>query len=367
MFSSFFTTVDPTAQNIHPITSSTAPADFCGELSPDDFNWSQSGGFVSETQTWYHILDDGSLLMSQVIYSSVGLWYPTVQFVTRYVNGTTRENTWRSTNVNNFVSPPPNSTDKKSSKSDQFTIKFSDAGDSINISGAPAEDLQLTLDIDRAAPGFKIGNGPKGGFSNFGPDVSNPEGYVVHHFWPRTKLKGVMVLKGQAISVNGTGMFVHAIQGMRPDHIASRWNFLTFQSEEAGGVSAVMMEFTTTDAHGKKGNGSGGVTVNVGGLVTGGKLVAVTGETKWPGEPLPDNAPVQSRAEHLDANTRDPDTGYSPPSQIAYNWAGPSLLPESKGSSVIARLLLDVGTVAEPKGLVEKVDFLAHVPKIVKN
>jgi len=74
-------------------------------------------------------------------------------------------------------------------------------------------------------------------------------------------------------------MFVHAIQGMRPNLVASRWEFCPLSKPAHGGVSAVQMEFTTTNAYGRKGAGSGYVSVNVGGLVIGGKLATVTAET----------------------------------------------------------------------------------------
>jgi hypothetical protein len=44
-----------------------------GELEPKDTEWlATSSGFVTETQTFYHFLEDGSSLMFQVIHSSVG-------------------------------------------------------------------------------------------------------------------------------------------------------------------------------------------------------------------------------------------------------------------------------------------------------
>jgi len=159
-------------------------------------------------------------------------------------------------------------------------------------------------------------------------------------------------------------MFVHAIQGMRPDLVASRWNFAHFQSTAHGGVSAIQMEFTTTNAHGRKGAGSGYVNVNVGGLVVGGKLAAVTAETKWPDEAQPETADIVSRAQHL-KGVHDPDTGYMQPTELLFRWAAPSILPDAPGS-IEGTLTVDVGGLTEPKGLIEKVDFLAEIPTVVK-
>jgi len=194
--------------------------------------------------------------------------------------------------------------------------------------------------------------------------VDNPEGYVFHKFWPRTKCSANIVVKGKAIIAKGDGMFVHAIQGMRPNLVASRWNFAFFESKENGGASAIMMELTTTPDFGKRGNGSGGVKINVGSLVVGGKLLAVTAETIWPGETVDETAEIQSRAVHVDTK-KDKDTGYNAPTRLAYHWSGPSLSAEAPGT-VKASIDLTVGDPQSYTGLVEKVDVLAEIPKVIK-
>ncbi len=157
-------------------------------------------------------------------------------------------------------------------------------------------------------------------------------------------------------------MFVHAIQGMRPDLVASRWGFANFQSDEHGGVSAIQMEFTTTDAYGKYGSKSGGVAVNVGSLVVGGKLVCVTGSTKWAKAESP-AANVVCRATH--SKLALDDTGYEKPGEILFEWAGPSVLPGESGN-YSAKLSVDLGDVENPKGLIEKVDVLGEIPYVLK-
>ena len=294
------------------------------------------------------------------------LW-PTTQLVTRIYDPNTRETTWRSINVTNFYPGE----DKRSSKSDQFTIAHkstpgAEFEESYSILGRFGDDLQVSIDIKRPAaiPGFKIGKGPKGGFSYFGPDIEKPEGYVVHRFWPRFQTTGIIVSDGKATSFSGTGMFVHAIQGMRPNLVAASWNFAHFQSDEHGGISAIQMELTTIDAYGKKGAGSGKVVVNVGSLVIGGKLAAVTAETKWPGEPVADKPTVLSRATHHDKSLDD-FTGYNVPSTITFHWAGPSVVPGAEGS-ISADLSVLVGKPGKEIGLIEKVDVMAEIPGFVK-
>jgi len=162
--------------------------------------------------------------------------------------------------------------------------------------------------------------------------------------------------------MKGNGMFVHAIQGMRPNLVASAWNFAHFQSEELGGVSAIQMEFTTQEKHGKKGPGSGGVAVNIGSLVVGDKLVAITAETKWPGEES--QGSVISRATHVKSE-HDPETGYAQPTEIIFEWRGPSTVSDTPGT-IEARLEADLGIPEKPRGLIEKIDVLAEIPYVLK-
>lgn len=106
------------------------------------------------------------------------------------------------------------------------------------------------------------------------------------------------------------------------------------------------------------------MVVNVGSLVVGGKLAAVTAETKWPGEPVADKPPVSSRADHHDKSL-DSFTGYDIPSSISYHWAGPSVIPGAAGS-LSADLSVEVGKPGKEIGLIEKVDVMAEIPGFVK-
>lgn len=64
--------VDPRAPTFHAVSTNLADADLFGELEPNDTEWLCSGGFVTETQIFYVITDDGTSIMCQVIHSSVG-------------------------------------------------------------------------------------------------------------------------------------------------------------------------------------------------------------------------------------------------------------------------------------------------------
>ncbi|KAL0954562.1 hypothetical protein HGRIS_003522 [Hohenbuehelia grisea] len=370
MFSSFFSAQDPTAPNFRPVASNVEPTELLGELEQRDTEWACAGGINTETQIFYTLADDGTSFWCQVIHSSVGLWYPQIQFTCKVFNPKTGEHIWKSVNVSNFVTPPPG-LDKRSSKSDQFSITYkaaspdSDFPESYTINANLGQDLQIALVTSRpaAAHGFKLGKGPQGGYSYFGPDKEKPEGYVVHRFWPRYQASGHVIVNGAAREISGPGMFVHAIQGMRPDVVAQAWNFAHFQSNALGGVSAIQMEFTTQPSHGRNGAGSGGVVVNVGSILLGGQLASVTAETRWPDDKAAEGS-VVSRAQHLNPE-KDPDTSYGKPSEILYTWKAPSIVADAPGE-VSGELKVDLGSVQAPKGLIEKVDVLGEIPYVAK-
>ncbi|KZT52234.1 oxidative stress survival, Svf1-like protein [Calocera cornea HHB12733] len=366
--------------NFHPVTSAFPPSEQFGPLEPKDTEWAQLGGFATETQIWYNVFDNGVFVFCQIIHSSVGLWSPTVQFTCKVYDPASGEQTWKSTNVSKFVTPPPASGsrtyDKRSCQSEKFRVVHTPATathpEQYRVDATPDNGVQVSLTVERPndIPGCKIGKGPRGGYSYFGP-VDRPDGFVVHRFWPRTTCSGVVMVNGTAYDAKGQGMFVHAIQGMRPNLVAERWNFGHFLSRDGdalGGVSAIMMEFTTTEAYGRrKAEGdkiAGEVKVNVGCVVVGGKLVLCTGETQWADEKEGDKTGVVSRAEHT-RTALDKDTGYKAPEAIEWTWKGPALGGEE--GEVTARISSDFGNVAKPNGLLEKVDVLGEIPSMIKS
>ena len=279
--------------------------------------------------------------------------------------------------MSKFAVAPPNpktggsKLDKRSSKSDQFSVIVDPANpDTYTIECGYDGSVNLSMTVTRAkgVPGWKLGQGNRGGLSYFGnakapsnaasldPDYNGgSEGYVVHRFWPRAEISGVVRIGKDVLSLDGSrGMLVHAIQGMRPNLVACRWNFANFQSSAEDKTSLVMMEFTTTSSHGHQ-------KVNVGSVVVDDKLVAVT----LGGSGLPNGSKAEWQQIVLDAETT-----YNAPGKILYQWPGPVI--EGPGANVSA-LDLQLTPEGAPKtsyqgtnGLVEKVDFMAEVPYLVK-
>jgi len=131
------------------------------------------------------------------------------------------------------------------------------------------------------------------------------------------------------------------------------------QQQQASGVAAAL-----TGPEREK------VSVTIGSITVGGKLIAVAGSTGVKGAPLPSTS--KTEVQHINP-IQDPDTGYAAPQQIKYIWDAPALDPASgKGKSatqVKAELTTDLGLPhpsTSTKGLIEKVDLLGEMPAVVK-
>ncbi|KAH8921055.1 oxidative stress survival, Svf1-like protein [Atractiella rhizophila] len=351
-----FSSAPADGPTLHPCTASSriAGGEKAGALTTRDTEWQAiTSGFIAETQVWYATTKDGALLMAQVIHSSVGLWYPQIQFTFRYHKPGGRT-IWKSINVTNFAIGAEGA-DKRSCSSDQFTITVDPSSpDTYTITGKYDAEVSISWTVKRLTEGWKFGSGPRGGMTYFGPLSEDPvptgeepdtkaggHGYVVHRFWPRCEIKGETKIGMERVEMEESrGIFIHAIQGMRPNLVAARWNFCNFQGED--GTALTQMEFTTTSDYGTK-------TINVGSIVHNDKLVAVTG-----GEA------DESTCKHEDGIV-DEDTGYKAPGRIVWNWK------DEKASAELKLQLLDgPATKYEPNGLIEKVDVMAEIPYLIK-
>jgi len=152
-----------------------------------------------------------------------------------------------------------------------------------------------------------------------------------HIFWPRAHVSGSIISNGHVIDAKGLGMYIHAVQGMKPHHAACKWNFGNFQGPK---MSAFMMEFTTPPSYGSQ-------VVNIGGIVKAdGTLLAA----------MIENAAIHKTVE------RDEETGWDAPTSLELSWMGLT----KDGVDVTAI------TESELKNLVDIVDVLAEIPAVIK-
>ncbi|KAK8864504.1 hypothetical protein IAR55_001754 [Kwoniella newhampshirensis] len=377
-FSSQSSNSAPGGPTFFPVTSYNSGF---GALTPEDTAWSNTSnkGFQTETQVWYTILEDGSMLMVQVIWSYIGLFLvpATTQMTFKHYNPKTGKTTWRSVNATGAKFHD------RGCKSDQFEIRHAGTPtteETYTISAHLDKTVQLNITYTRpsSAPGFKYGEGPEGGISTFGKDRTpeKRDGYVVHRFHPLMHSAGTVIIDGQVVDAKGDAIFIHAIQGMRPNLVASRWNFAFFTSgggfEEGklGSVRAVQMEFETTDDYGPSGPKSGRTKVNVGAVYTSGQEPVpflITGQTHSPAsseKPVyPTSSQDVSSARHI-SPAKDKETGYAVPEGLEFKWEGDRR--DGKGRISAISKQEKAGAVLGQGGLIEKVDVLAEIPYVIR-
>ncbi|WFD33913.1 Putative cell survival pathways protein [Malassezia cuniculi] len=357
--------------NFRAVTDEFDQGSLYGPLEPADLEWTCPTYISTETQTWYAVIEDGSFVTCQIIYSPIGIWNPQVQMTFKYSNPKTGKKVWKSVNVSKFKLQD----DKRSCQSEIFTVTLKDAADGsqeFDINAKLDDEVQILISFVRPkeALGWKLGNGATGGMSFFGKQGDANAPVVKHRFWPYAKTKGLVVIGGQAIDCTGQGCFVQALQGMRPNLVAARWNFAWFQSPELDGTSALLMELTTTSDYGKV-EASGKrepQVVTFGSVTCQGKLVSVVGATRSALQP--DDSPSLhsgTRVMHLE-KVLDPETGYQVPQSMKCTWDGAALIDGAAAPStrVTGELVVPLGSPDQVNGLIDKVDILAEIPYVVR-
>ncbi|KAG0300421.1 putative cell survival pathways protein [Dissophora globulifera] len=305
-------------EGVRSAASFVKDGNYFTELTTKDLAWTIADSASTETQTFYCITDKGHFGHVQLIHSNLGIWgtAPSVQMSARF-NGD-GVNRLFSTNLTSFTQPA----DKLSVTTNLMSITLSPDGNSYTVEVRNLPELFIRLTVERTTRGYKIGEGK----SIFG------DGYVSHKFWPGCKVTGQMIVDGLAHDMAGEGTFVHAIQGMRPHLVASKWSYVDFsgKSESNHSSKLSLVQFTTPEYYGN-------VTVTQGSVVFDGELVGVA---------------VDNKTEFV-TTVFDEETGYNPPTEVNYVWHGKTI----EGGKPF-RAVLNV----KPQGLVQKVDLLAEIP-----
>lgn len=206
-------------------------------------------------------------------------------------------------------------------------MELSEDGNSYHIKSTTSAKCAVDVTFTRLAPGFKAG---KDGTSTFGTDPHAPWGHMVHKFWPSCAVSGTFKTADGEVDMRGKGLYIYAMQGMKPHHAAARWNFVNFKSPS---YTAVMMEFTTPASYGS-------TVVNVGGIATEGELLF---------------AGAGGKAEHT-ASSKDAQNDWPAPTAARYTWRGKT----RDGKDVSAEL---AGPLGER---LDRIDVMDEVPGFVK-
>ena len=232
---------------------------------------------------------------------------------------------WSSTQLNNHDF----SEDKSGFYADDCAIELSADGTTFTIKSMNDDKAIVNLTVKRLSPGFQAG---KTGKTLFGTDLTNPWGVMRHAFWPRCAAEGTITTKEGPVDFKGKAMFIMALQGMKPHHAASKWNFCDFQGPTH---SAVLMQYTTPPSYGS-------TIVNVGGIVKDGEIVM---------------ANCNSVATHVEVKG-DSENDWPEPSVIKYTWNGTTKdgkLVEAVIEGPLDQRLDRIDVMAEVPGFVKKI------------
>jgi hypothetical protein len=102
-------------------------------------------------------------------------------------------------------------------------MDLSEDGKTYHIKSQHNKAAKVDVTWTQAAPGFVVG---KNGNTYFGTDKEKPWGRMKHAFWPRCRVEGTIVTKEGTVDIKGTGIFIHALQGMKP-HFAGQYRSST--------------------------------------------------------------------------------------------------------------------------------------------
>lgn len=92
-------------------------------------------------------------------------------------------------------------------------MELSEDGKSYTIQSSTSKTSIVDLKFTQISPGFKVG---KDGTSYFGTDPKKYWGRMIHKFWPRCKVEGQILTQEGPVDFKGVGLFIHALQGMKP-------------------------------------------------------------------------------------------------------------------------------------------------------
>ncbi|CAP95588.1 putative cell survival pathways protein [Penicillium rubens] len=295
------------------------------EVNKDILRWRAYSYTNVETQTFYIMADNGTVVFVQVIYSNIVGIHTTAQFNVKIFDLSGKgDNKWFSDPLSNFMFDE----NMLSFGADNLSLTLNEVGDSYTIKSTVNSGAQVDIKFSRTAPGFVVG---KDGTSYFGTDPKNPWGSMRHAFWPRCAVEGTIATKDQTYDLGGRGVFIMALQGMKPHHAAARWNFINFQTPT---YSAVMMEYTTPPSYGS-------TTVNVGGIVKDGEIIY---------------AGTTNSVAHTETG-QDEGSDWPAPKSIKWEWSG--------------KTTDDKALTAEVNGALgsrlDRIDVMAEVPGFIKS
>lgn len=103
---------------------------------------------------------------------------------------------------------------KSSFQAKNCTIDLSEDGLTFRVKSSTNMQAIVDLKFTRVAPGFVVG---KDGTTLYGKDPAQPWGKMFHKVWPRCQVEGSIITQAGEVPAKGIGMFLHALQGIKPN------------------------------------------------------------------------------------------------------------------------------------------------------
>ncbi|KAJ5558499.1 hypothetical protein N7535_008713 [Penicillium sp. DV-2018c] len=315
------------------------------EVNKEILRWRAYSYTNVETQTFYIMADNGTVVFVQVIYSNIVGIHTTAQFNVKIFDLSGKgEHKWYSDPLSNFMFDE----NMTSFGADNLSLTLSEEGDSYTIKSTVNSGSLVDLKFSRTAPGFVVG---KDGTSYFGTDPKNPWGSMRHAFWPRCSVEGSIGTKDQTYDLTGRGVFIMALQGMKPHHAGKKHaqSFIKNNNMLTRDTNSRPLEFhQLPDPHllrhhdGVHHSPSYGSTkVNVGGIVKDGEMI-YAGST--------------NTVTHT-ASGQDEGSDWPAPQAIKWEWSGKS--------SDNKELSAEVDGPLGPR--LDRIDVMAEVPGFIKS
>lgn len=190
--------------------------------------------------------------------------------------------------------------------------------------------LGLDVVFEPLCEGVSFGDG----ILSFGLDAS--DGDIDMRFLPCGQVSGTVMIDNVPRPFSGLGMGVHQFQGIRPNLVASRWNFAFFVSDpddRGERLTFFIIQISTSPSYGSE-------TVNYAALFGDGRLLAMCRDGKITTfEPVLDHA-----------------SGYYIPQEFLFEWGGTTI--DGDRFSAHCRI--------KPKILCERMNLLEQLPFVMR-
>lgn len=328
-----------TSKKVNPYTRAV--------VSAGDFDFQNPSNTNVETATFYiNDLETGYCGFAQIIHSNIGI-STNAQFTFKLYNSNKElgfKQIWTSTKLENFEI-----VDKKNFKADNLTLQWNEDG-SLRIKSDVNPESIVDLLFKPSTPnGVKFGTDPN---TYYGPSIEEQWGSMRHVYHPRCQVEGTVtnLSTGDVIEMTNEktfGLYVMALQNMKPHHCAKEWRFAWFVNETE---SLVLMQFETPKSYGNSIVSQAIVTIDD------------DNETKIIACPCENDLKLLGQY-------KDEETGWSYAKSIEYTFNGYEIKDNSVDNEQITEdsKAITFELKGELSELIERMDVMNEIPQFVKN